>query len=67
VALPKPVWDGLVAEGYSFSRRGLPHEGIVRIACTSDTPPESVEALLQSAHRLAAATREGRQPAPAAR
>jgi threonine aldolase len=66
VALPKPVWDGLVAEGYSFSRRGLPHEGIVRIACTSDTPPESVEALLQSAHRLAAATREGRQPAPAA-
>ena len=23
-ALPKPVWDGLVAEGYSFSRRGAP-------------------------------------------
>ena len=27
VALPQPVWDGLVAEGYSFSRRGRPQGG----------------------------------------
>ena len=32
-ALPKPVWDGLVADGYSFSRRGAPREGVIRIAC----------------------------------
>jgi threonine aldolase len=67
VALPKPVWDGLVADGYSFSRRGLPHEGIIRIACAFDTPAEAVDALVAAAHRHAAATREGRQAAPAAR
>jgi threonine aldolase len=52
-ALPKPVWDGLVAEGYSFSRRGAPREGIVRIACAWDTPPDAVHALLEAAHRHA--------------
>jgi threonine aldolase len=67
VALPKPVWDGLVGEGYSFSRRGRPEEGIIRIACAFDTPPDSVEALIESAHRHAAATQAGRQPAPATR
>jgi threonine aldolase len=52
-ALPKPVWDGLVAEGYSFSRRGGPRDGIVRIACTWDTPAEAVDALVDAAHRHA--------------
>ena len=63
VALPKPVWEGLVADGYSFSRRGRPDEGIIRIACAFDTPADSVEALIEGAHRHAAAMREGRQPA----
>src|SRR3989442_3159269 len=27
VSLPQPVWDGLVAEGYSFSRRRAPIQG----------------------------------------
>jgi threonine aldolase len=53
VALPKPVWDGLVSEGYSFSRRGTPREGIVRMACAWDTPAEAIEALVQAAHRHA--------------
>ena len=52
-ALPKPVWDGLVADGYSFSRRGAPRDGVVRIACTWDTPAEAVDALLEAAHRHA--------------
>ena len=70
-ALPKPVWDGLVAEGYSFSRRGLPQEGMIRIACAFDTPPEAVDALVEAAHRYAAASASavgaGRHPAPATR
>jgi threonine aldolase len=53
VALPKPVWDGLVADGYSFSRRGAPRDGIVRIACAWDTPSEAVDALIEAAHRHA--------------
>jgi threonine aldolase len=53
VALPQPVWDGLVAEGYSFSRRGAPSEGVVRIACAFDTPPEAVDALIATAERYA--------------
>jgi threonine aldolase len=52
-ALPKPVWDGLVADGYSFSRRGAPREGVVRIACAWDTPAEAVDALIEAAHRHA--------------
>ena len=51
--LPKPVWDGLIADGYSFSRRGGPKDGIVRIACAWDTPPEAVDALVEAAHRHA--------------
>lgn len=66
VALPQPVWDGLVAEGYSFSRRGAPSEGIVRIACAFDTPAEAVDALVAAAHRHAGTTRGERRPAPAA-
>jgi threonine aldolase len=52
-ALPKPVWEGLAADGYSFSRRGGPRDGIVRIACAWDTPAEAVEALIAAAHRHA--------------
>jgi threonine aldolase len=52
-ALPQPVWDGLIAEGYSFSRRGAPREGIVRIACAFDTTEEAVDALIAAAHRHA--------------
>ena len=52
-ALPKPVWDGLVADGYSFSRRGAPRDGVVRIACAWDTPIEAVDALIEAAHRHA--------------
>jgi threonine aldolase len=52
-ALPRPVWDGLVADGYSFSRRGLPAEGIVRIACAFDTTEADVDALLAAAARHA--------------
>jgi threonine aldolase len=52
-ALPKPVWDGLVADGYSFSRRGGPRDGIVRIACAWDTSADAVRALLEAAHRHA--------------
>ena len=52
-ALPKPVWDGLVADGYSFSRRGAPRDGIIRIACAWDTPIEAVDALIEAAHRHA--------------
>ena len=52
-ALPKPVWDGLVADGYSFSRRGAPRDGVVRIACAWDTPAEAVDALVEAAHRHA--------------
>jgi threonine aldolase len=52
-ALPQPVWDGLVADGYSFSRRGAPRDGVVRIACAWDTSPEAVDALVDAAHRHA--------------
>jgi threonine aldolase len=52
-ALPKPVWDGLVADGYSFSRRGAPRDGVVRIACAWDTQVEAVDALVEAAHRHA--------------
>jgi len=53
VALPQPVWDGLVAEGYSFSRRGTLSEGIIRIACAFDTSEDAVDALVETAHRYA--------------
>ncbi|MET0850751.1 MAG: beta-eliminating lyase-related protein [Candidatus Rokuibacteriota bacterium] len=56
VALPPPVWDGLVADGYSFSRRGAPSEGIIRIACAFDTTAEDVDALVAAAHRHAGLT-----------
>ena len=67
VALPKPVWDGLVAEGYSFSRRGAPSEGVVRIACAFDTTEEAVDALLETAHRYAGSRVDGAREAPAVR
>jgi threonine aldolase len=53
VALPQPIWDGLVAEGYSFSRRGALKEGVVRIACAFDTTEEAVDTLLDTARRYA--------------
>jgi threonine aldolase len=56
VALPKPVWDGLVADGYSFSRRGAPNEGVIRIACAFDTTEADVDALIAAAHRHAGAS-----------
>jgi threonine aldolase len=67
VGLPQPVWDGLVAEGYSFSRRGASHEGIIRIACAFDTTEDAVDALIESAHRYAGATRASASPVPAMR
>src|SRR5262245_37992746 len=54
VKLPQPVWDGLVGDGYSFSRRGAPSEGIIRIACAFDTTEEAVDTLIRAAHRHAA-------------
>jgi threonine aldolase len=63
VALPQPVWDGLVAEGYSFSRRGAPREGIVRIACAFDTTEEAVDALVECAHRHAGTRPQADRPA----
>jgi threonine aldolase len=53
VALPQPVWDGLVAEGYSFSRRGPLSEGVIRIACAFDTTEDAVDALVETAQRYA--------------
>jgi threonine aldolase len=53
VALPQPIWDGLVAEGYSFSRRGAPSEGIIRIVCAFDTTEEDVDELVATAKRYA--------------
>jgi threonine aldolase len=61
-ALPKPVWDGLVTEGYSFSRRGAPRDGIVRIACAWDTPVEAIDALVEAAHRHAGFVPAGAAP-----
>ncbi len=65
-SLPKPVWDGLVAEGFSFSRRGGPRDGIVRIACAWDTPVEAVDALVEAAHRHAGLVPAGAAVAPRA-
>ena len=67
VSLPPPVWDGLVAEGYSFSRRGAPSEGVIRIACAFDTTEEDVDALVATARRYAASPHAAARPAPAAR
>jgi len=67
VSLPQPVWDGLVAEGYSFSRRGAPSEGIIRIACAFDTTEEAVDALVAAAHRHAGPRQGADRPAPAVR
>jgi threonine aldolase len=67
VALPQPVWDGLVAEGYSFSRRGAPSEGIIRIACAFDTTEEAVDTLVECAHRHAGIRPSADRPARAAR
>jgi len=63
VALPQPVWDGLVADGYSFSRRGALSEGVIRIACAFDTTEEAVDALVAAAHRHAGMRREAAAPA----
>jgi threonine aldolase len=67
VALPKAVWDGLVAEGYSFSRRGAPSDGVIRIACAFDTRSEDVDALLATAHQYAPTQMRADRPAPAVR
>ena len=67
VSLPQPVWDGLVAEGYSFSRRGAPSEGIIRIACAFDTTEEAVDALVAAAHRHAGTRLGADRQAPAMR
>ena len=53
VALPRPVWEGLVAEGYSFSRRGTPSAGIIRIACAFDTTEADVDELVARAKHYA--------------
>jgi threonine aldolase len=53
VALPQPIWDGLVAEGYSLSRRGAPSAGIIRIVCAFDTTEEDVDELVATAKRYA--------------
>jgi hypothetical protein len=45
--------DGLVAEGYSFSRRGAPSAGIIRIVCAFDTAEEDVDKLVATAKRYA--------------
>jgi threonine aldolase len=66
VSLPKPVWDGLVADGYTFSRRGAPGENIVRIACAFDTPADAVDALVTAARRHAGLARDARRPVVAA-
>jgi threonine aldolase len=63
VALPQTVWDGLVAEGYSFSRRGAPSEGVVRIACAFDTTEEAVDALVECAQRYAGLRPPAARPA----
>jgi len=65
--LPQPVWDGLVADGYSFSRRGAPSEGIVRIACAFDTTEDAADALIAAAHRHAGLRVSAEHPAPAMR
>ncbi len=67
VSLPQPVWDGLVAEGYSFSRRGAPSEGIIRIACAFDTTEEAVDALVAAAHRHAGTRQGAERPAAVVR
>jgi threonine aldolase len=67
VALPQPVWDGLVADGYSFSRRGAPSEGVIRIACAFDTTEEAVDALVAAAHRHAGSRGGTDRPATATR
>jgi threonine aldolase len=67
VTLPQPVWDGLVADGYSFSRRGAPGEGIIRIACAFDTTADDVDALVAAAHRHAGAISGAGRPVPAMR
>jgi threonine aldolase len=67
VSLPQPVWDGLVADGYSFSRRGAPSEGIIRIACAFDTKADDVDALVDAAHRHAGGRHGAGHPAAALR
>jgi threonine aldolase len=67
VTLPQPVWDGLVADGYSFSRRGAPAEGIIRIACAFDTTEDDVDALVAAAHRHAGTTPGVERSVPALR
>jgi hypothetical protein len=72
------VWDGLVADGYSFSRRGAPRDcGVERR--TRDKPPLIANALACFCHRaiLAHASKLGAErevigrpsvvPPPAAR
>lgn len=67
VTLPQPVWDGRVAEGHSFSRRGAPSEGIIRIAGAFDATEEAVDALVATACRHAGSRHGADRPAPAMR
>jgi len=53
VALPKAIWEGLVAAGYSFSRRGAPSAGIIRIVCAFDTTEADVDELVETAKHFA--------------
>jgi len=52
-AVPQPVCDGLIAEGYTFLRRGAPSEGIIRIVCAFDTTKEDVDELVATAKHYA--------------
>ena len=44
----------LVAEGYRFSRRGTPSQGVIRIVCAFDTTEDDVDELVATATRYAA-------------
>src|ERR1051325_2949477 len=53
VTLPQPIRDGLVAEGYTFSRRGAASERTIRSVCAFGTTEEDVDALVATAKRYA--------------
>jgi threonine aldolase len=53
VSLPEPIRNGLVAEGYSFSRRGAAGANITRIVCSFDTTEADVDELIATAKRYA--------------
>jgi len=52
-AVPQPICDELVAEGYTFLRRGAPNAGIVRIVCSFDTTEKDVDELVATAKHYA--------------